>query len=134
MSTKRTAFVFLVASVVLLVAGISPQHPTAAFALPLSPSGGTIPYPGRLNDATGQPVADGAYDFTFALYAAETGGESLWFGGAAGRGCSGRHVPGLAGAHQAIPASVLSSLEMWLEIAVRGPENRASRLWLRAKG
>ena len=43
MSTKRTALVFLVASVVLLVAGIGPQHPTAAFALPLSPSGGTIP-------------------------------------------------------------------------------------------
>ena len=122
MSTKRTALVFLVASVVLLAAGISPQHPAAAFALPLSPSGGTIPYPGRLNDATGQPVADGAYDFTFALYAAETGGESLWSEEQRGVAVQGGTFLASLGRTQAIPAPVLSSLEMWLEIAVRGPE------------
>ena len=95
MSTKRTALVFLVASVVLLATGIGPQRPEAAFALPFSPSGGTIPYPGRLNDAAGQPVAEGSYDFTFILYAVETGGEPLWSevqrGVAVQGGCSWPH-------------------------------------------
>jgi hypothetical protein len=121
MSTKRTALVFLVASVVLLAAGIGPQHPAAAFALPLSPSGGTIPYPGRLNDATGQPVADGAYDFTFALYAAETGGEPLWSEEQRGVAVQGGTFMVSLGRTQPIPTPLLSRLEMWLEIAVRGP-------------
>ena len=121
MSTKRTALVFLVASVVLLAAGIGPQHPAAAFALPLSPSGGTIPYPGRLNDATGQPVTDGAYDFTFALYAAETGGEPLWSEEQRGVAVQGGTFLVSLGRTQAIPSPLLSRLEMWLEIAVRGP-------------
>ena len=121
MSTKRTALMFLVAGAVLLAAGIGPQQPEAAFALPLSPSSGTIPYPGRLNDATGQPVADGAYDFTFTLYAAATGGEPLWSEEQRGVAVQGGTFLVSLGRTQAIPAPLLSSLEMWLEIAVRGP-------------
>ena len=121
MSTKQTALIFLVAGVMLLAAGIGPQHPAAAFALPLSPSGGTIPYPGRLNDAAGQPVSDGAYDFTFALYAAATGGESLWSEEQRGVAVQGGTFLVSLGHAQAIPSPLLSRLEKWLEIAVRGP-------------
>jgi len=121
MSTKQTVLILLVAGVMLLAAGIGPQHPAAAFALPLSPSGGTIPYPGRLNDAAGQPVADGAYDFTFALYAAATGGEPLWSEVQEGVEVQGGTFLASLGRTQAIPSPLLSRLEMWLEIAVRGP-------------
>ena len=121
MSTKRTALMFLVVSVVLLAGGIGPQRPAAALALPLSPTGGTIPYPGRLNDATGQPVAEGAYDFTFALYAAETGGEPLWSEVQEGVSVQGGTFLASLGRTQAIPSPLLTRLEMWLEIAVRGP-------------
>ena len=41
-------------------------------------AGQTIPYSGSLTGESSQPVADGAYDFSFALYAAESGGEPLW--------------------------------------------------------
>lgn len=38
----------------------------------------TLPYVGRLTDSQGLPVADGDYDFRFALYAGESGGDALW--------------------------------------------------------
>jgi len=82
MSTKRALLVVLVASALMLAVGVGPRLAGNAYALPPvqepDPTGVTIPYPGRLAGDAGQPVADGAYDFTFALYDAETGGEPLW--------------------------------------------------------
>ncbi|MCU0611876.1 MAG: hypothetical protein MUE60_08825 [Candidatus Eisenbacteria bacterium] len=37
-----------------------------------------ISYQGLLTDAAGQPVPDGAYDLTFRIYDAESGGTPLW--------------------------------------------------------
>jgi hypothetical protein len=38
----------------------------------------TMSYQGVLRDAVGDPVADGDYSITFALYSAATGGAALW--------------------------------------------------------
>ena len=38
----------------------------------------TLSYQSRLDDASSNPVADGTYAFTFALYDAQTGGTALW--------------------------------------------------------
>ena len=47
-------------------------------------TGVRYPYAGQLQDAGGGPAANGAYDFTFALYAAGSGGSPLWFEAQAG--------------------------------------------------
>ena len=38
----------------------------------------TMLYEGYLTDSNGDPLPDGKYDFTFALYTDETGGEPVW--------------------------------------------------------
>jgi len=81
----------------------------------------TIPYAGRLDDGAGQPVADGAYDLTFALYEDETGGEPLWAEEQAG-------VPVVAGSFSVslgsvapISSAALGGQDFWLAVGVRGP-------------
>ncbi len=84
MSVKKVSLVVLVLSALLLAVGVGPRMTGAAQALPAAqesdPSGITIPYSGRLSDEAGQPVVDGTYDFTFALYDTESSGEVLWLG------------------------------------------------------
>lgn len=88
---------------------------------PRAADGITLPYVGRLTDAQGLPVADGDYDFRFALHAAVTGGEALWQEIQA-------TVPVMAGSFSVaiggtagIPEAVLDGEETWLAVAVRGP-------------
>ena len=126
MSTKRMLFTVLAASAVLLalvfgsqLAGAKPP------AQPPIPAGLTVPYPGRLNDAAGQPVPDGAYDFTFTLYAAETGGEPLWSEVQKGVPVQGGAFNVSLGAGQPIPPAALTGNDLWLEVAVRGPGEAA---------
>jgi hypothetical protein len=83
--------------------------------------GVTIPYPGRLTDEVGQPVADGEYSFAFALYGSQSGGEPLWSEVQEGVEVSdGLFVTTLGGASP-MPASVLNGGERWLAVGVRGP-------------
>lgn len=84
--------------------------------------GATIPYAGRLADGAGQPVAEGDYDFTFALYAVETGGEPLW------SEVQTRVPVDKQGAFSTslgvatpIPPSVLTNQILWLATEVCGP-------------
>jgi len=119
-------FTVLAASAVLLalvfgsqLAGAKPP------AQPPIPAGLTVPYPGRLNDAAGQPVPDGAYDFTFTLYAAETGGEPLWSEVQKGVPVQGGAFNVSLGAGQPIPPAALTGNDLWLEVAVRGPGEAA---------
>jgi hypothetical protein len=112
-----------------------------AYALPPAqepdPTGVTIPYPGRLAADAGQPVADGAYDFTFALYDAETGGEPLWsevqedvavqegaFNVLLGS-ANGILVEILDGGERWLAVGILVEIldggERWLAVGVRGP-------------
>jgi|GEM_PF-1232646 len=83
--------------------------------------GATIPYAGRLSDEAGQPVVEGAYDFTFALYAAETVGEPLWSEVQTGVVVKGGSFSVSLGSVTPIPAAVLGGQALWLAVSVRGP-------------
>ena len=140
MSAKRVLFVVLVVSAVMLAVGIGPRVTGSAQASPPAqepdPKGVTIPYPGRLSDQAGQPVPDGAYDFTFTIYDIPTGGEPLWSETQEGVEVKeGAFVTPL-GSVNPIPAEVLegsgcfslkgpSLLEEW------GPRTRYERKWRR---
>jgi len=127
MSTKRVLTIVLVASFVLLAVGVGPRVANTARALPPAKAGAstqagvTIPYPGSLTDETGQPVTDGAYDFVFTLYEAESGGESLWTEAQAGVAVQNGTFTALLGNVTPLPKEILGGAH-WLEVAVRGPE------------
>jgi hypothetical protein len=121
MSTKRTLFLVLVAGIAVLAVGIGSQFPEAAHALPSAQSGGTIPYPGRLNNEVGQPVADGIYDFTFALYDAETDGTLLWSEAQTGVMVKGGAFVATLGSVTPFPKEALNGSNHWLAVSVRGP-------------
>jgi hypothetical protein len=126
MSSKRAVLIILVASLTMLAAGAGPRGSGAARALPPVEEPVTrtltIPYPGRLSDQSGQPVVDGAYDFTFALYAAETGGDPLWSEVQERiEVLDGGFLTSLGSIHP-IPASLLEGgRTVWLAAGVRGP-------------
>ena len=125
MSIKKVLFMVLVAGAVMLAVGIGPRFANTARALPpaqeADPPGVTIPYPGRLSDDAGQPVADGTYDFVFAIYDAPTGGEPLWSESQEGVMVEGGAFVTPLGSVEPIPAEVLGDGERWLEVGVRGP-------------
>ena len=116
MSSKRVLIIVLAVSV-LLLAGSAHALPPDQVA---SPAGVTIPYPGRLADPAGQPVADGEYDFTFTLYDAETGGNALWSETQKGVAVQSGSFATVLGQVNKIPAD-LAKGQGWLEVAVRGP-------------
>ncbi len=121
MSTQRTLFLVLVTSGVMLTVGIGPLFTEAAHALPPAQSGGTILYPGRLDNEAGQPVTDGAYDFTFALYDAETNGTLLWSEAQTGVMVKEGAFVATLGSVTPIPKEVLNGSNRWLAVSVRGP-------------
>ena len=126
MFVRRGFPVILVTSVVMLAVGVGPRLGDTTRALspaqaPGSP-GVTIPYPGRLSDDAGQPVADGAYDFTFELYDAEMGGARLWSEVQDGLAVREGTFTVLLGSVNPISVEALNGGERWLAVAVRGPE------------
>jgi hypothetical protein len=124
MTVKRVLFTVLVASVMLLAVGIGPGVGNPARALPESsaePARATIPYAGRLSDETSRPVADGAYDFAFALYDTMAGGEPLWSQVQQGVVVSKGEFLTSLGSVEPIPAAVLDGPDRWLAVSVRGP-------------
>jgi hypothetical protein len=129
MSAKRVLLIVMAVGAVVLAVGVGPGHAGTVQALPpqanVDLEAVTIPYAGTLADPAGQPVADGVYDFSFALYAAETGGEPLWSEvqeGVAVR--SGQFATDL-GRVTPIPASATSDSRAWLAVSVRGPREAA---------
>lgn len=124
MSTKRILSIVLVASAVLLAVGIGPRFAGTARALPPAqepePPGATIPYPGHLTDEAGQPVADGAYAFTFALYDAPDGGTLLWSETQTDVVVQGGGFTALLGSASPLPAAAKDG-KLWLAVGVRGP-------------
>jgi hypothetical protein len=107
----------------LLALGPGPQAIGTSYALPLAQAtgGATIPYPGRLSDAAGQAVADGAYDLMFTLYDAETGGQQVWAETQPGVAVRGGSFTALLGSVNSIPKEVMEDKGLWLAVAVRGP-------------
>jgi hypothetical protein len=91
----------------------------ATSAAPVPPD--IVPYAGRLTDAAGQQVADGRYDFQFALYDAQTGGLPLWSETQLGVGVTaGNFTVGL-GTVNPLAKETLAGSSWWLAVAVRGP-------------
>jgi len=125
MAAKRLLLIAPLALIVLLAIGLVPRWVTGTPAQAPSqatlPQGITIPYAGRLTDAAGQPVADGAYDFTFSLYAAERDGDPLWSETQAGLAVHGGSFIALLGSSVAIPKAVAEHGDLWLAVQVRGP-------------
>jgi hypothetical protein len=126
MSTRKVLIVAVVASALLLAVGSGPQFTGTARALPPvqepGPTGAAIPYSGQLTDEAGQAVADGAYDFRFALYGSETGGEPLWTETQEGVAVRGGAFIALLGSVVPIPKEVLEGGGRRLAVGVRGPE------------
>lgn len=131
MSAKRILTIIVIASTVMLAVGAGPQASGNVYALPAAQAGVTIPYSGRLSLASpgdaaqsaeaGQPAADGAYDFSFALYDVPAGGESLWTETQEGVAVQGGAFTVLLGSVAPLPQAALDGGARWLEVAVRGP-------------
>jgi hypothetical protein len=121
MSTKRVLTIVLVASALLLVLGVGSRVAHTARALPPAQAGVSVPYSGSLADEAGQPVADGVYAFTFALYEAESGEEPLWTEAQEGVTVQGGAFTALLGSATPLPKETLDSGARWLEVSVRGP-------------
>jgi hypothetical protein len=96
-----------------------------AMALGPQPAAETIAYPGRLSDDAGQPVPDGDYDFTFALYDALEGGSLLWSETQSRVAVKGGAFTALLGSANPIPKEVQASGRYWLAVEVRGPGEAA---------
>jgi hypothetical protein len=124
MFTKKMLLVVLTAA--LLLAAVASSRPVGtAQALPPveqpNAAGVTITYPGRLTNAAGLSVTDGAYDFTFTLYATPTGGDPLWTETQAGVTVQGGSFTTTLGRVNGIPSDLLTGGERWLAVGVRGP-------------
>lgn len=98
---------------------------TAGAAMAQSnPSGVTMPYSGHLTDPSGQPVADGQYDFVFTLYASEKDDRALWSEMQSGLSVKSGNLNVVLG--QSVPMSkdVADRKELWLSVSVRGPHDK----------
>ncbi len=100
MSAKfRNFLVVAAAGLIVLAAAAGPRIAGFAQSQVITgqqASGATVPYVGQLKDDLGGAVADGAYDFRFTLYSAETGGDAALERGAGRRPCEGGDVRPLA--------------------------------------
>ncbi len=124
MSTRKgfqTIWVIVVLLSIAIVGGWAGNRVQASGLFQESAPGGvTIPYSGYLGDAEGHPVANGAYDFSFAIYDADVGGILLWTGKQDG-------VQVRNGAFDTSLVAISERLDwndLWLEISVRGPNEK----------
>jgi hypothetical protein len=113
--------VLSVITALLALAPIASPVVAQSIAPETAASARTAPYSGQLSDDLGQPVADGLYTFSFALYDVAQGGKQLW----------SETQPGVAvqsGAFMVLLGRVTSLPEKarlkdgWLAVGVRGPE------------
>jgi len=116
MTDRRGVLLVLAVALVAMAVGVQAQTPGGETA-----HGAMIPYSGRLTDGAGKPVADGAYDLSFVLYASEAGGEPLWSE-------VQEKVPVIEGSFTTLLGSVTPFLPGtlkggggWLAVGVRGP-------------
>ncbi len=110
----------VLASLVLISGNVTAQTPVV--------SNSTWPYSATLTDTSGQPVADGTYDFIFSLYAAEKDTQVLWTETQTGVKVTNGEISTSLGASVAIPVSLSAKATYWLEVSVRGPGETAFTL------
>ena len=90
----------------LLAAAVSlALLPATAFAAPPSP----VLLQGAMTSQGGGPAADGKYNFTFAIYAAEFGGASLWKEGPVGVQATGGRFGWVLGSKAPLDATALAA-------------------------
>jgi hypothetical protein len=123
MSIARVWLVLIAVCLIALTVGLGSQLAEGAQAR--SPTGETgalgitIPYAGRLASAEGQPVADGPYDFSFALYEAEMGGEPLWSEIQQAIAVTDGAFRTALGSIHPVSHSVLDGCTRWLAVGIR---------------
>ncbi len=130
---RAAAVLAMLAAVAVLGVGLlSPEWMGESWAMNAVPTadGGApaqLNYQGLLLDDAGQPVPDGSYTLTFALYDVEAGGTALWAETQAvsvdGRACS---TPGWA-ATQPIDPAWVDGRALWLGITLAGEPEMAPR-------
>jgi hypothetical protein len=81
-----------------------------------------LSYSGRLTDPSGQPVADGSYDFKFTLFAAEKDDQALWSEIQFGVPVKSGNVNVALGVIVPITKDVSARQELWLSVSVRGSQ------------
>ena len=86
----------------------------------LAAAPGTMQVAGALAAAGGGPVADGAYDVKFALYAADTGGVALWQESATTVAVKAGQFALMIGEKTAIAPKTAAAGTLWLGVAVGG--------------
>jgi hypothetical protein len=82
-----------------------------------------LTYSGRLAEPSGQPVANGAYDFTFTLYATEKDDQALWSETQFGVSIKSGKVNVDLGQNVPISKDITDRAELWLSVSVRGPQD-----------
>jgi hypothetical protein len=114
---RRSAMmiVLVVMASVLAAGSVTAQMP--------SNSGSTLSYSARLTDPSGQPVADGQYDFVFTLYAAEKDDRALWSEMQPGLSLKSGDLSVILGQSVPIVNKVADREELWLSVSVRGPHD-----------
>jgi hypothetical protein len=122
----RILLVSVVVVAVGLVVGAGAPPADSARAMPPDQEveqaqGTVVPYAGLLSDAAGQPVADGLYVFSFALYAAEAGGAPLWSEVQEQVAVMDGTFEVALGSAKAIEAAALDGGGRWLAVGVQGP-------------
>jgi hypothetical protein len=118
MSRPRMSVTLIVLAVMagLLTAGsVTAQAPSS--------SGSTLPYSARLTDPSGQPVADGQYDFLFTLYATQVDDRPLWSEMQPGLRLESGDLKVVLGRSVPIAVKVADRKELWLSVSVRGPQD-----------
>jgi hypothetical protein len=96
---------------------------SAAHAQTPSTTGYTRPYSAFLADPTGNPAADGRYDFIFALYASEKGEVALWTEQQTSVSVVGGKLDVALGQATPLTQELAGRQGLWLEIRVRGPQD-----------
>ena len=126
MISQRRLLTVSLGLVLLMTLGMSPRRSAAAQAAPSAgiarPAGTTIPYSGSLTDASGQPVADGRYDFIFELFDSPSGGSLQWSETQLGMAVKAGHFAVSFGSHTPLPAEVFEANQLWLAVSVRAAD------------
>jgi hypothetical protein len=85
--------------------------------------GSTLPYSARLTDTSGQPAADGQFDFVFTLYESEKDDRALWSEMQAGLSVKSGNLTAVLGQNVRLSKDVADRKELWLSVSVRGPHD-----------
>jgi hypothetical protein len=128
-TTNKKRILFLsIASLVLLALIVGPRFVSSARAGYLAQSAAdnnlTIAYPGQLTGDDGKAVADGNYDFTFALYDAAADGNLLWSETQTGVTVRNGSFGVLLGGVNPLPETAFTT-RLWLSVSVRGPQKES---------